>query len=172
MTDPVIRRLRAHEAEAYVRFRRASLEDAPLAFASSPDHDFMGRADRVAEELGRGDDSAIFGAFAPDLRGVAGVFRDPRPKVRHKMFVWGVYVAPGARGRGLGGRLLEAVVEHGRACDGVLGLYLGVTEASPAARRLYERAGFREWGAEPAGLCYRGVCVTEHHFHLDLGGDR
>jgi ribosomal protein S18 acetylase RimI-like enzyme len=49
-------------------------------------------------------------------------------------------VAPAARGRGLGTRLLEALLEIARA-DGHRAISLSVEPDNPA-RRLYERAGF------------------------------
>ena len=49
-------------------------------------------------------------------------------------------VAPASRGRGIGTRLLEALVEAARA-DGHPAISLSVEPDNPA-RRLYERAGF------------------------------
>jgi RimJ/RimL family protein N-acetyltransferase len=99
---------------------------------------------------------------------VIGVYRDDRPKTRHKMHVWGAYVTPTYRGRGLGRRLLEAAVAHAREIPGVTVLHISVTDAAPAARHLYERAGFEAWGSEPEALRHEGRTVTEHHMLLHL----
>jgi RimJ/RimL family protein N-acetyltransferase len=45
---------------------------------------------------------------------------------------------------------------------------LSVTEASPAARRLYEAAGFRVWGQDSRSLCWNGRYVDEYHLVLHL----
>ena len=166
--SPEVRPLRPDEAGDYVAFRLEMLREAPTAFASSPGNDFMGTAERVSAELAAGGDSVIFAAFDPEIVGAAGVFRDQRPKLRHKMCVWGVYVAPSHRGAGLGGRLLAAAIDHARSRCGVTSLFLGVTDESSAARRLYENAGFREWGAEPEAMLHEGRFLTEHHMHLSL----
>ena len=166
--EPLVRRLTADDAGAYVDLRARMLTDAPLAFGASPGHDFMSSTETVREQIARGDDSAIYGAFAPELVAVIGVYRDDRPKTRHKMHVWGAYVTPTYRGRGLGRRLLEAAVAHAREIPGVTVLHISVTDAAPAARHLYERAGFEIWGSEPDALRHEGRTVTEHHMLLHL----
>jgi ribosomal protein S18 acetylase RimI-like enzyme len=53
-----------------------------------------------------------------------------------------VWVAPGARGRGVGDALVADIVGH--ASDvGADGVRLDVAESNQAARRVYERHGFR-----------------------------
>ena len=52
-----------------------------------------------------------------------------------------IFVAPGARGRGLGTQLIDAICAHVRAAGGRT-LRLGVVPANTGARRLYERLGF------------------------------
>jgi len=56
----------------------------------------------------------------------------------HLVAMW---VAPGARNRGVGARLLEAVVRWA-ATAGLHFVRLDVATANLAARRLYERRGF------------------------------
>ncbi|MEU9122233.1 GNAT family N-acetyltransferase [Streptomyces sp. NPDC048506] len=72
-----------------------------------------------------------------------------------------LYVAPAARGAGLGGRLLHAV-EEAAAARGLTPV-LAVKTTDTAAIALYERRGWRrrvterqEWGA--------GEVVTVHHY--------
>lgn len=164
----LVRRLTKDDASAYVDLRVRMLTDEPLAFGASPGHDFMSSADTVREQIARGDDSAIYGAFDDGLVATIGIYREDRPKTRHKMHVWGAYVVPAHRGRGLGRLLLEAAVAHARAVPGVTVLHISVTDAAPAARHLYERAGFEAWGSEPDALRYEGRSVTEHHMVLRL----
>jgi len=52
-----------------------------------------------------------------------------------------IAVAPSAQGRGLGGTLLEALVEHARAA-GATSMLLEVRADNVAAIALYERHGF------------------------------
>lgn len=166
--EPLVRRLTEADAAQYVELRARMLTEAPLAFGASPGHDFMSSADAVCEQIARGDDSAIYGAFDPGIVATIGVYREDRPKTRHKMHVWGAYVVPEYRGRGLGRRLLDAAVEHARAVSGATVLHISVTDAAPAARHLYERAGFEAWGSEPDALRHEGRTVIEHHMLLRL----
>lgn len=53
-----------------------------------------------------------------------------------------ISVLPEARGRGIGDQLMEAFEAEGRA-RGVAALDLAVVEPNVAARRLYEKHGFR-----------------------------
>jgi RimJ/RimL family protein N-acetyltransferase len=165
----MIRRLQPADAEAYFALRRASLLDAPLAFGASPDDDVASSPAAVRELLGRGDDNLVFGAFdGDDLIGALGIFRERHRKAAHKARIWGMYVAPARRGRGLAQALLAAAVRHARALPGVDWVHLSVTSAAPAARHVYERAGFRCWGTEPDALRSAGASADEHHLALRL----
>ncbi len=60
-----------------------------------------------------------------------------------------VAVRPSERRRGLGRRLLTAVIEHVREA-GARALFLEVGVDNPAARALYEAMGFQVVGTRPA----------------------
>ncbi len=165
----VIRPLRPDEASVYVEIRREALENVPLAFASSPEDDPGRSVDAVRESLSDRSTLLISGAFAADrLVGIAGIGRYAKTKQRHRAIIWGMYVAEEARGRGVGRALLDAAVGQARAWPDVLQVHLSVTDVAPEARRLYESAGFREWGAEPRSLGLDGRFVTEYHLVLEL----
>lgn len=97
------------------------------------------------------EDNKTFGAVAADenVVGMTGVAGWNRPKTRHRMDIWGVYVAPEHRGHGIADRLLEAAIEHARSIEGVLQLHLQAVSSNLAAIRSYERAGFVRWGRMP-----------------------
>jgi RimJ/RimL family protein N-acetyltransferase len=82
--------------------------------------------------------------------------------------IWGMYVTPAARGRGVGATILRAAVERARSWPGIAQVHLSVTETSKEATRLYASEGFREWGVEPRALHWDGRFVAEHHMVLDL----
>jgi GNAT superfamily N-acetyltransferase len=166
--DLPIRRLDTGDAEALVALRRQALETEPLAFASSVDDDIGLALDSVQTFLRDREAQAVFGHFdRADLVGMVGLVRASKVKQRHKATIWGMYVLPRARSKGLGGALLDAAVQQAREWRVEL-LHLCVTEAAPLAKRLYEAAGFREWGREARALHWKGRFVDDHHLVLDL----
>lgn len=56
-----------------------------------------------------------------------------------------MYTRPACRGRGVGGRILDAIESIARA-EGLSRLVLETGDRHPAAWRVYERAGFRRCG--------------------------
>ena len=84
------------------------------------------------------------------LRGIAGLRAPESPKSRHVAQLWGFYVAPEARRRGLGAAMLAALVEDsGRKFESIR---LTVVASNHAAVRLYASAGFQTFGREPEAL--------------------
>jgi len=122
--EPMIRPLGADDAEAFLALRREGLIEAPLAFASSPEDDFASDAESVRKHLRRAPDSVILGAFRPGLVGSVGVYRDRHRKSSHKAHLWGMYVTPAERGRGVGQALLEAALRHAGSLPGVSWVHL------------------------------------------------
>ncbi len=164
----MIRALTEQDLDSYVALRRQALLDTPLAFAASPEDDFASSQSELAKQMKKAPDWVLFGAFEESLVGTAGLIRDRHVKAAHKMHLWGMYVTPAARGKGVAAELLQAAIDHARATEGVEWIFLGVTEAAPAARRLYERAGFAIWGTEPDALREGNESVVEHRMALRL----
>jgi RimJ/RimL family protein N-acetyltransferase len=175
----MIRALHETDLEAYIALRQEALRDTPLAFAASPDDDFASNVEGMRESLRKAPDWMLFGAFdedrvigntfdGPRLAGAVGLFRDRHLKAAHKMHLWGMYVTPSARGRGAGAELMDAAIAHARNTPGIDWIFLGVSSAAPAARRLYERKGFQLWGTEPDALRENGRSVDEYRLALRL----
>ena len=84
-----------------------------------------------------------------------------------------VYVAAGARGRGVGRALLDAVIPASEA-SGIWTLIAGVQANNPASLALHERAGFRRIGVQerigrdPGGT-WRDVVLLERRSGI-VGG--
>ena len=89
-------------------------------------------------------------AGTSDLKGVVGFYVLDSAKQRHKGVLWGMFVKPDARGTGLASSLVARVLEH--AVQTVEEVRLTVVATNTAAIRLYERAGFAQYGLERRAL--------------------
>ena len=164
-----IRRLGTADATALIALRREALETEPLAFGSSPADDVALVIESVRRFLGDRETQAVFGQFnGSDLVGMIGLVKAAKVKLCHKATIWGTYVQPRGRNKGVGRALVGAAIEQARRWE-IDQLQLSATDAAPAARRLYEAAGFQQWGREPRALHWDGRFVDEYHFVLRLG---
>jgi ribosomal protein S18 acetylase RimI-like enzyme len=165
----LIRVLGPVDAAPFQTLRLQALTEDPVAFASSYEEERDTPQAVVAERLVPLSDRAIVGAFDGDrLVGLAAWHREEMRKLQHKGFVWGVFVAETHRGRGLGRRLLQAVIAHAREADGIRQLNLTAYAANTAAIALYESLGFVTYGREPAAICVDGMLHDDVHMSLRL----
>lgn len=139
--------LTAEHTAAYFDLRRGALETDPLAFAIPVESDWglsSGAVESALAELPREAPPSILGAFAVSLVGVVGVLREP--EARNRARIWGFYVTPEIRRRGIGQSLLSAAYDLARRVSGVDQLVARVPATSAACIRLLEHFGF-EGGA-------------------------
>jgi ribosomal protein S18 acetylase RimI-like enzyme len=142
-----IRTLHPDDWPVYRDLRLRALAEAPYAFCGT-----------FAEESQRTDDAWAARLAAPAL----GAYQQGWPFAAQldgtpvglswvKMegaaaSLYQVWVAPEARGRGVGAALLDAAITWARARK-ANALHLSVTSGDGAAARLYRRAGFVDVGA-------------------------
>lgn len=161
----LVRMLGPADATLYRSLRLRALREHPDAFTSSYAEERERPVEAAAQRLAH---HAFWGAYRhAELWGMVGLEREPRARNRHKATVMGMYVAPEARGQGVGRSLLDALLRHARA-NGVESLVLTVTEGNTAAQRLYEALGFRSFGVEPDAVRVDGRSHAKNHMHLDL----
>ncbi|MFN4089033.1 MAG: GNAT family N-acetyltransferase [Alphaproteobacteria bacterium] len=156
------------DAAALTALRREGLEAHPEAFGSSLAEEAGGVPGWLTAQLAAGD---VFGAWdGPDLAGMAGLWREEPEKKRHRGGLWGMYVRPARRRRGVGAALVRRVLERA-ALVGLEQVHLGVGAANPGARALYERLGFVAYGVEPRALKLAAVYVDEVLMVRHLAGE-
>jgi ribosomal protein S18 acetylase RimI-like enzyme len=156
--DIRVRRLLPEDAAQYREIRLEGLRVSPEAFGNTFEVENARPIELFADRI---RDSETMGAFeGAEILGVAGLRTNQGPKESHKGTLVGMYVRPQARNRGVGRRLVEAVMEVARR-RGVELLQLAVVSDNEPARRLYERLGFVEYGIEKKSLKQGGRYTDE-----------
>ncbi|MEO1745711.1 MAG: GNAT family N-acetyltransferase [Pseudomonadota bacterium] len=151
MSEPVvIRRLTTDDAMQYRTLRLHGLSHEPTAFGDDYDEAIKRPDDFWIRAL---DKHGIhFGAFAgAELIAKANYSALPGRKLRHRAFVYGVYVHPDFVSRGIGALVLTALAEHARG-EGVTQLHLGVAADNEPAKALYTKLGYKPYGHEPSAI--------------------
>lgn len=157
-----VRRLVAEDTSLYQPVRLEALQNSPEAFASSYEEEAAEPIVWFGKALGsheRGD--FVLGAFDPDdtLIGIIGFHRETRVKFSHIGNIWGMYVRPEWRGRGVGKAMLEAALKRIARLPDLRQVNIRVHASNDIALRLYEQAGFHSFGVE------RGACRIGDSFH-------
>ena len=129
--------------------RLRALRDAPLAFGSTYEREAAFERELWEQRVrANAEGRQRVGFVLEPAAGMAvgGIHDDPEVAQ-----LYGMWVAPEARGGGAGRALVDAVIAWA-ADRGARRLVTQVTEGNEAALRLYERAGFADTGErEPLG---------------------
>jgi RimJ/RimL family protein N-acetyltransferase len=167
ITNIMIRALGAPDAEAYRQLRLTALATSPEAFGSSYEEESQLPFERFRARVAPAGPNVIFGAFAGDhLVGMAGFGVIDQIKKRHWGVLWGVFLLPDWRGRGVGAGLVARVVEH--ATGHVQFLQACVVTTNHKARQIYLGLGFVPYGIERQALLIDGRFYDEELLALDL----
>ena len=154
----MIRRLGPEDAAAFAEIRLEGLARHPEAFGSDTETESAWSLEAFADRLTK---SVMFGYEEDgELLGVAGFYAEAARKMHHRGALWGMYVRAQTRGKGVGMRLVEAVLEY--AQGRVEQLHLNVAVENTTALALYERCGFRIYGTEPRSMKIGDRYVDAH----------
>lgn len=157
-----VHHLTEHDAKAYRDLRLRALQEHPEAFGGSYEEEVQMSPEQWAALL-ENRHAPTYGAFdGGTLVGIGTLSRNTRPKMRHRTTVVGMYVVPDARGRGAGRAILESLLAHAGAWEGVEDVTLAVTVGNDAARQLYVRSGFSVYSRDP-----RFLKVGHQHYDLE-----
>ncbi|WP_068786165.1 GNAT family N-acetyltransferase [Paenibacillus phocaensis] len=165
-----LRILEEREAAIYQSLRLHGLKDNPEAFGSTYEREAAFSLETVEDRIRPDEDRFVLGAFDEHgtLMGIVTFIRDKSPKIRHKGNVFGMYVTPGMRGKGVGRALMRELLVRAKQLNGLEQLNLTVVSANGQARRLYESVGFRTFGTERRALKWDGVYFDEDYMALRL----
>jgi ribosomal protein S18 acetylase RimI-like enzyme len=153
-----VRLLTASDAEAWWQLRLEALRNDPASFADSSEEHQTNSLDVAREHLsGDQAEKFVLGMFEEGmgedekLAATAGFYRYSHLKERHKGHIWGVYVRPESRGKGIARQLMQEIIRRARIMNGLEQILL-VASAHLPARKLYEALGFQAYGSEPRSL--------------------
>jgi RimJ/RimL family protein N-acetyltransferase len=166
-----IRLLGPDDALASWELRLRGFEESPAAFKTeAAEWRAKPRAEHertLRRETGSPDDF-LLGAFSPSLCGQVGLCRETRRKCAHRAKLWGLYVAPEARGGGVATRLVGELLARARHVQGLVIVELTVMADNVQALALYHRAGFKRFGYQPRAVKVGDAYFDEEHLMLDL----
>ncbi|HZE81975.1 MAG TPA: GNAT family N-acetyltransferase [Candidatus Polarisedimenticolia bacterium] len=149
-----LRLLTADDAEAFWHLRLEALRNDPASFADSAEEHLTTTVATARERLSNNDSlrNFVVGMFEEGkLAATGGFYRYSHNKERHKGHIWGVYVRPESRGKGVASALMKEIVSRARAIGGLEQITL-VASANLPAQRLYKALGFESYGVEPHSL--------------------
>jgi ribosomal protein S18 acetylase RimI-like enzyme len=165
-----VRRTRTADWEALRDLRLRALADAPDAFASTLETETAFPAEEWRRRAAGGPGSARFIASEAGAGvGLAAIFAEPAtPGRMHLVSMW---VDPCHRRRGLARALVDQALGwavEARARE----VILWVVDGNTAARRLYERAGFRPTGERQPLPSNPDLTESMLRLHLEGGLER
>lgn len=143
-----VRRFAAHEWQTYRSLRLRALAESPNAFARTHAEEAAFPTERWSARLESAGDTTSEFPLVAELSGepVGLAWGRIEPFTRGEVHVYQMWVAPEARGHGIGRALLEAIVEWARASN-ARSVSLGVTCGDTPANHLYRAVGFEPTGA-------------------------
>lgn len=165
-----IRLLTVDNVEAYSKIRLEALDRDSEAFSSSVEEHNKLSFDEIRRRLtANAPNNFVVGVFEGErLLGTAGFYRETGPKVQHKGHVWGVYLTAELRGKGIGRKMMRAVIDRAAELDGLEQIMISVAATQTAAIGVYKALGFVSFGTEPNALKVNGQQIDKIYMMLPL----
>lgn len=164
MINLQIEPLREKDWELWKKIRLEALQTHPEAFGSSFEEEAIYTELEWKKTF---KSSVIFGAFLDNqLVAVSGFYIFQPLKMRHKGALFGMYVKPEARGKGIADALIKKIISH--AHSSVIQLYCSVVTSNKTALKLYQKHGFHIYGTEPKALKVNNHFYDEYLLILNL----
>jgi ribosomal protein S18 acetylase RimI-like enzyme len=162
-----IRPLNENDAAKYWNLRLEALGTEPFAFGKAPEEYQAISVEAQAARFREMHPDFTLGAFeGEELIGMATFVREKGRKERHKGRIYGVYITRSQRGKGVGYKLMHALLEKAKEDPSLEQVLLAVGARQESARQLYRKLGFESFGTEPRALKIGSEYVDEEHLML------
>ncbi len=135
------------EWRAYKSLRLEALKTDQQAFAKPYDDEAAYPDEKWMERIERTKSRDAWMYFAKDtdideLVGMIGGYRDEENRAKHSAQIWGVYVHPSYRGKGLSSILMSRILTEFEKNEDIAKAVLEVNIDQTSAIKLYEKFGF------------------------------
>lgn len=165
----IIKPLTKPNAKAYQKCRLDALRLEPEAFAADYDVRKKRPLEHFEQRVNYKPNYFIMGAFIEDkLVGTVGFNAETIPKLKHRGNIWGVFVYPKHRQKGIAKAIFQATLKAVNKLPEIKQLHLGVAEHNTSAIRLYKSFGFKTYATEPRTMFVNGQYINEHMMLLIL----
>lgn len=153
-TPLAIRPFEEEDFQTFDRLRKEALLNTPESHGSDYEsYDALSYLDKehLFEKLLNYPFNYALGAFVDNTKavGMTGFScRHQNPMLRHKGYIWGMYVSPDARGKGIASQMLDSIVTSASEDISCEQLLLTVSSDNTDALKLYRTSGFIPYGTE------------------------
>lgn len=152
----MIRELTPQDAEEFRQLRRDAVMSNEGGFASAMDEwisKSLTEIEEILENEFTSPNEFILGAFFKEgLVGMIGFFRPDRPKLERHGHIWGTFILPRYRGKGIAGQLLDELIKRAKQMNGVEQIQLTTLNRSKSSIALYRSRGFRIFATEKSAV--------------------
>jgi ribosomal protein S18 acetylase RimI-like enzyme len=147
--DIHLRRLGRADAERFKAMRVYAATESPASVKPTPEEELERPIEEFEKKLSWDSHNFVLGAFDGDqMVGIAGLRREPGKKIHHTATLWGIYVTPRYRARGIAKRLVRAILDIAGGIAEITQIRLSVHTRNAPARQLYTASGFKTYGIE------------------------
>jgi ribosomal protein S18 acetylase RimI-like enzyme len=140
--------LTATDKEQYRKIRLECLQKYPQNFGSLYEDEKTSnnlKFDKIITENNGTD--FLYGAFdGENLVGICGAIKESRTKTKHTSEISHMYVQTAYSGKGIGSALVQLTIEKIFSNNTVEQIILGVVQSNVQAIKLYQNAGFVQYG--------------------------
>lgn len=157
-----IYKLTAIDWEIYKKLRLEALRESPQAFGDSFLESAILGDSHWKEEFENQKSFIMVARDGGEPFAMAAAYQEDGEKMKHIAYVWGVYVKKTHRQKGIGQKLMEALLDEISAIGEIEKVDLNVNTSQLGAVHLYEKLGFKIAGTLHKELKIDGKYYDEH----------